>query len=761
MVKNVFSPQTFIFFTLLAVYLLVYVPAPRDIDGAAMLAVAASTVRHGSPDMGMIGADDALVPPIGRMGSFGVDGAYYAKKGVTPSLLFSPFVLLADALPHLTTRATVMLFNPLILALTGALLYSLIRQLAYKSMTALLVSLIYGLGTFVLVYSKTLFGEPLAGLLLLIAVLYTQRYCRAPSPDRSALLMLGTALGLAVGINLSYAVMIPIIGVWLLLRGGDKRQLVYALLPLLLIGVLLLAYNWARFGSPLASGYQFGSGEAFDRPPLVGLFGLFLSPFRGLFWYSPVLLLCIPGGLLLWRTKRGIAALILLLVVAQAGVYAAWWSWHGGIVWGPRFLLPVIPLLVVLLAPLIERVSPEDTRQDRKRGLIPALNTNAFLLIVPITLLMFTLLSVFINLLGALYSVDPHIGYLYACCGTGDAGGLISGLRDELLTSIGHSALVGHFALLRGGWTPEPAWLAHGVDWVHLFAAISVLAAGFLTLTIRKFVRFGIAPLIVLIALNVITTRQSGDPTQIRTLQQELQPSGVLLAASTDYGTQLIDLEGGLRPLTMNAPTDPDDPLAQGMWDHALTAAHAAEGWLWYATWFAPADAQNWQERALFETAAFGGERAVIGHRALLFDLSSAAPEAEQVGGWTFGAITLERYGIRRAADRVSVTVEWSAEPAPDAAYSWFIHLLDTTGQIVAQQDRQPQGGYASTQAWTAGTTVTDRLVFPLAEGTDTSGWALRIGWVDPATGERLPVRTETDTAVPDGFIMINLEETK
>jgi len=54
-----------------------------------------------------MGADDALQPfEHVAYGTFGVDGAYYSKKGVTPSVATHTVVLLAQALPWLDTRAT-------------------------------------------------------------------------------------------------------------------------------------------------------------------------------------------------------------------------------------------------------------------------------------------------------------------------------------------------------------------------------------------------------------------------------------------------------------------------------------------------------------------------------------------------------------------------------------------------------------------------------------------------------------------------------
>src|SRR5215813_8448063 len=100
---------------LCGLYLLVYTPLINSADGEAILAVTASTLRHGLPDIAVMGADDALQPfDRSRMGTFGADGAYYSKKGVTPSIALTPLVLLAEALPWLDTRAAAMLFNPLV-----------------------------------------------------------------------------------------------------------------------------------------------------------------------------------------------------------------------------------------------------------------------------------------------------------------------------------------------------------------------------------------------------------------------------------------------------------------------------------------------------------------------------------------------------------------------------------------------------------------------------------------------------------------------
>jgi hypothetical protein len=79
-----------------ALYLLIYVPQPASIDGDATLGVAQNLYVWQTPTIDMLGAPDNLLPPMSRMGTWGTDGALYAKKGVTPSLALLPLVALAS-----------------------------------------------------------------------------------------------------------------------------------------------------------------------------------------------------------------------------------------------------------------------------------------------------------------------------------------------------------------------------------------------------------------------------------------------------------------------------------------------------------------------------------------------------------------------------------------------------------------------------------------------------------------------------------------
>ncbi|NJN81603.1 MAG: hypothetical protein HC802_04495 [Caldilineaceae bacterium] len=105
--------------------------------------------------------------------------------------------------------------------------------------------------------------------------------------------------------------------------------------PILVAGLLLMAYNAARFGSSFDTGYHFDSGEGFSTPIWVGFWGLVVSPYRGVFWHTPLFLASIFTIPAFWRRHRAET-----LAIAVASATVDWAVQHvvdvvGGLRWGP------------------------------------------------------------------------------------------------------------------------------------------------------------------------------------------------------------------------------------------------------------------------------------------------------------------------------------------------------------------------------------------------------------------------------------------
>jgi len=90
--------------------------------------------------------------------------------------------------------------------------------------------------------------------------------------------------------------------------------------------------------------------------------------------------------------------------------------------------------------------------------------------------------------------------------------------------------------------------------------------------------------------------------------------------------------------------------------------------------------------------------------------------------------------------------LRWESSQAIDVPYKLFIHLLDATGAIIAQNDQYPAGGFAPPTAWQPQVAVEDKhgLILPSAE---TAGYSIQLGWYLPETDERLPITFPVEMA--------------
>jgi hypothetical protein len=221
------------------------------------------------------------------------------------------------------------------------LLWSLMRRFV-SARWALALVLLYFFGTSVrTVASQALWQH--AGVHLAIAVaLWLVISTRQTALWRE--LAAGVALGYGTVVRQTTGLLVPF------LPAARIRGTVLAIIGAAIGVTPLLVYNALAFGNPLEQGY---GTKPFDTSPLVGLYGLLVSPSRGLFVYEPYLVFAFATVVLL-RPGRDFLELRLLSLVyawaATAILYSTYAEWWGGRVFGPRFLDDLAPLLFALLA---------------------------------------------------------------------------------------------------------------------------------------------------------------------------------------------------------------------------------------------------------------------------------------------------------------------------------------------------------------------------------------------------------------------------
>jgi hypothetical protein len=103
------------------------------------------------------------------------------------------------------------------------------------------------------------------------------------------------------------------------------------------------------------------------------------------------------------------------------------------------------------------------------------------------------------------------------------------------------------------------------------------------------------------------------------------------------------------------------------------------------------------------------------------------------------------------AGGTLCVELDWRALKKPAGDYTVFVHLVDPNGQVVAQTDIQPQGGFAPTSQWAAGIPQIDRHGLILPKNLAPGDYTVRLGLY--RSDDHTPLRvTQGDNLMPDNL---------
>jgi hypothetical protein len=252
-------------------------------------------------------------------------------------------------------------------AFLGVVLYLFSGHLTRVKRYRIWVALTYGLATIAFPYSGSYFGHQIVAVLL-----FTSFYLLFLLAQNGRTCLWRQVL---IGFLLSYAIIteypVGLIAVGLffyaLFRLPNKVSTATTLIAGGLPPVIAwMAHNYAIFGRLVAFGYlytplyQDKNNVGFfslTYPQLDALWGITFSPYRGLFFLSPVLLLALPGFYYFVKRKawRAEAIVCLYATVSFLLFNGSSVMWEGGHAVGPRYVLPMLPFMSFSLIWVIER----------------------------------------------------------------------------------------------------------------------------------------------------------------------------------------------------------------------------------------------------------------------------------------------------------------------------------------------------------------------------------------------------------------------
>lgn len=693
-------------------------------------------------------------------------------------LLATPLLKLAQVLPRLGNIHAVWLFNVIATSISVGLLYLLVKAVDYSDQTAVLVALTAGLGTNLWTYSQSFFREPLSAMFVLAALLFIQL-----GRKRSAGLRLMSIAAAAVGLYLAYltkfsaALAVPALLLFALperrrLDARLKRRLTSVILALALAVVLGL-----MFIDPLPAEIDGILAEAGVEGTYIGaaLRSYLLSPGASIWGTSPILLLAVAGCVILWRQERYrlvLTVVLLLLGFAAGHALTTGPHWFGGLSWPPRFLLPIIPVMMLATAPIAERLIDRGRRRIR---------------LIWVALLLY---GMWIQFSGVSVSWT-HYGSSLPPESQGLAEWLPSMLEPRYFRWVQlpqrWADLGFDFLWTRAG---LPVW---GISFA-IYGGIVALALTRLLHHQRSRWRYAAFPLAILcpclILLNLSAAYFRDPRTQsgqlalheaFALLERESEAGDVLMLPGHDYGDFVLNHQDRAWPRTVIFPR----PLAQAASDRQPAQVVSLNEQSWFDVRSRRAIqhlAQNHERVWLLDsTSPFMAwsfrplERYLALHyyplrevnlnepdttvRLLEFSTGTNAPDSmslyfgETATDLRFGeTIRLRSYALPKGVsyspgEAIEFSLLWETEDPLVEDYTVATFIADAgTGQPIAQgQDSGPQYGFAPTSGWAPGIPIWDNRAIRLPDDSPAGDYHL---WVllyrrDSASGAiaRLPAR--------------------
>jgi hypothetical protein len=258
-------------------------------------------------------------------------------------------------------------------------------------------------------YNTTFFSEPLQTLFLILSAYFIYmslhyhssficHYTRLNNNNNNGIYFAGLGglfLGLSVFAHPTSIIIIPgFIAYSFFSMRHNRKSLSSFLMALAIILFLMGLVNYWRFGSFTEFGY--GYYESLEiHTGWKGLVGLLASPGAGLIFYFPVAILLPLASKYMYRKNKGLFLLFAYVIIANwlnIGTLCCGepYLWNG-MGWGPRYFVPVLPFITILLGALL--------LHTRKR------------LFLKLSIIMLCAAGFYVNLLGTL--VWYQYGYLY------------------------------------------------------------------------------------------------------------------------------------------------------------------------------------------------------------------------------------------------------------------------------------------------------------------------------------------------------------
>jgi hypothetical protein len=293
----------------------------------------------------------------------------YTVRSLLLSAVGVPFYFLGLFLSVSPVITVALFVNPLIISLTALVIFCVSLEVNRSKRIAFLLSVIFSFCSFIWPYNTTFWVQPLQGLTLASATFFLLKvrhynksflchYTILRNGRRKILFggLAGLFLGLSVFAHPTSLIFVPAFLAYSFfsVMKRNKKSFVFFVGIIVIVLFFVGLVNYVRFGSFTEFGYGYFSSLA-SHNGWRGLVGLLVSPGAGLIFYFPLAVLLPLGAKYLYKDHRALFFLCIYIIISN-WIYVGTLSfgteptaWSGGIAWGPRYLIPVLPFMIIML----------------------------------------------------------------------------------------------------------------------------------------------------------------------------------------------------------------------------------------------------------------------------------------------------------------------------------------------------------------------------------------------------------------------------
>ena len=259
-------------------------------------------------------------------------------------------------------------YAPFFLAFSVGIFFLICLEYKFTRQTSIILSFVLAFSTVIWAYSNTSLNVVPTVLFVLLGYLFFKKFRRL---NQNKFLLLSSA-SFAFAFLIREDVILFILPIWLFLlvnflkRNSKIYTLVFYSVPLLFSYYLHrllnphdspLRYIQSEDSTPTALGAELAGFIPLNSAShiITASFGSLFAPGVGLFIFSPILITVFFSFPDFFRKHRSECLLFLSFLVLNIFYHAEMQNWHGLSAWGSRYLLMLIPFLLIPLGASLEQ----------------------------------------------------------------------------------------------------------------------------------------------------------------------------------------------------------------------------------------------------------------------------------------------------------------------------------------------------------------------------------------------------------------------